>query len=249
MLLKNDRGNYHFWKGIAPYSAGVVAGAGFEIVHVRFTRALPLAAGLTRVRSEVLAAKRPIHALCGMALRSPVPFTFPGFNQFNAGYVKTLVEWGLLVDGQNPVARTNIAPQVRPPREPAIYGFSYTVPSTLKVKTFVVAGAGELPEGSLDSHDVVRHGETSPDALREKIRFVMGLMTSRLQGLGVGWDQVTTSNVYTVHDIGAEVEKEIVQPMGAGAAHGFTWHYSRPPIESIEYEMDLRGVRHELLLD
>ena len=249
MLLKNNRGNYHFWKGIAPYSAGVVADPGFEIVHVRFTRALPLAAGLARVRSEVLAAKRPIHALCGMALRSPLPFTFPGFNQFNAGYVKTLVEWGLLVDGQNPVARTNIAPQVRPPREPAIYGFSYTVPSALKVKTFVVAGAGELPEGSLDPRDVVRHGETSPDALREKIRFVMGLMTSRLQGLGVGWDQVTTSNVYTVHDIGAEVENEIIRPIGAGAAHGFTWHYSRPPIESIEYEMDLRGVRHEIWLD
>ena len=249
MLLKNDRGNYHFWKGIAPYSAGVVADPGFEIVHVRFMRALPLAAGLARVRSEVLAAKRPIHALCGMALRSPAPFTFPGFTQFNNGYVKTLVEWDLLVDGQNPVARTNVAPQVQPPREPAIYAFAYTVPSTLKVKTFVVAGAGELPEGSLNPRDVVRHGETSPDALREKIRFVMGLMTSRLQGLGVSWDQVTTSNVYTVHDIGGEVENEIVQPMGAGAAHGFTWHYSRPPIESIEYEMDLRGVRREIVLD
>ncbi len=249
MLLKNDRGNYHFWKGIAPYSAGVVAGAGFEIVHVRFVRALPLAAGLARVRAEVIAAKRPIHALCGMELRSPVPFTFAGFNQFNATYVKTLVEWDLLVDGQNPVARTNIAPQVLPPREPSIYGFSYTVPSAVKAKTFVVAGAGELPEGSLDPQDVVRQGETSPDALRAKIRFVMDIMFSRLQGLGVSWEQVNTSNVYTVHPICEEIENEIVRPMGAGAAHGFTWHYSRPPIETIEFEMDLRGVRREMLLD
>jgi hypothetical protein len=249
MLLKNDKGNYRFWKGIAPYSAGVVAEAGYEIVHARFARAIPLAEGLARVRAEVTNAKRPIHALCAMELRSPKPFTFTGFNQFNAGYVKTLVEWGLLVDGQNPVARTNIAPEVLPPAEPSIYAFSYTVPSAVKAKTFVVAGAGELPEGSLDPHDVVRHGETSPDALRAKIRFVMELMSGRLKGLGVGWDQVTTSEVYTLHPICGEIENEIVKPMGAGAAHGFTWHYSRPPIESIEYEMDLRGVRHEIVLD
>jgi hypothetical protein len=249
MLLKNDHGNYHFWKGIAPYSAGVVADPGFEIVHVRFAHAIPLAAGLARVKSEVLNAKRPIQALCGMELRSPKPFTFTGFSEFNAGYVKTLVEWGLLVNGQNPVARTNIAPHVLPPKEPSIYGFSYTAPSTVKAKTFVVAGAGELPEGSLDPRDVVRAGDASADALRAKIRFVMGLMTSRLKGLGVGWDQVTTSSVYTVHGICGEIEKEIVRPMGAGGLHGFTWHYSRPPIESIEYEMDLRGVRREILLD
>lgn len=249
MLLNNPKGNYQFWKGIAPYSAGVVASSGFEIVHVRFVKPIPLAAGLARVKAEVLKAGRPIEALCAMELRSPKPFTFTGFNQFNAGYVKTLVEWGLLVDGQNPVARTNIAPHVLPPAEPSIYAFSYTVPSALKVKTFVVAGAGELPEGSLDPHDVVRHGETSPDALKAKIRFVMGLMTGRLKGLGVTWDQVTTSEVYTVHAICPDIENEIVRPMGGGAAHGFTWHYSRPPIESIEYEMDLRGVRRELMLD
>lgn len=249
MLVKNDKGHYHFWKGIAPYSAGVVADPGFEIVHVRFAQPLPLAQGLARAQAAVLAAGRPIHALCAMALRSPKPFSFAGFNEFNAGYVKTLVEWGLLVEGQNPVARTNVAPEVRPPREPSVYSFSYTVPSETMAKTFIVAGAGELPEGSLDPHDVVRRGELTPDALREKIRFVMGLMTARLRGLGVGWDQVNTSNVYTVHPICAEVENEIVKPMGAGAVHGFTWHYSRPPIESIEYEMDLRGVRRETLLD
>ncbi len=249
MLLKNDKGNYHFWKGIAPYSAGVVAAPGFEIVHARFARAMPLAAGLARAQAKVLAHGRPIHALCAMELRSPKPFTFTGFSEFNAGYVKTLVEWGLLVDGLNPVARTNIAPQVLPPAEPSLYAFSYTVPSTTKAKTFIVAGAGELPEGSLDPHDVVRLGETSPDALRAKIRFVMGLMSGRLRGLGVGWDQVTTSDVYTVHAICTEIENELVKPMGAGAAHGFTWHYSRPPIESIEYEMDLRGVRRQVMLD
>jgi hypothetical protein len=36
--------------------------------------------------------------------------------------------------------------------------------------------------------------------------------------------------------------------MGVGAAHGVRWHFSRPPIVSIEYEMDVRGVRREILL-
>ena len=93
------------------------------------------------------------------------------FIEFNAGYVDVLKQWDMLVDGMNPIARTNVAPAVNPPAEPALYGFSYTVRSSAKRKTFVVAGAGELPEGSLDPHDVVRPGESSPAAIQEKMRF------------------------------------------------------------------------------
>src|SRR5262249_61943217 len=49
MLIENKRGNYFFLKGIAPYSAGVVAEAGFEIVHVRLRRYVPLRAGFDAV--------------------------------------------------------------------------------------------------------------------------------------------------------------------------------------------------------
>ena len=42
------------------------------------------------------------------------------------------------MDGINPVARTNVAPAVNPAPEPALYGFSYTVRSNAKRKTFVV---------------------------------------------------------------------------------------------------------------
>ena len=34
MLLHNPQGHYRFLKGIAPYSCGVIADEGFEIVHV-----------------------------------------------------------------------------------------------------------------------------------------------------------------------------------------------------------------------
>ena len=248
MLVENRRGNYSFLKGIAPYSAGVAAEAGFEVVHVRLARFLPLRAGFDAVEAHLKSAGRPMQALCGMELRSPRPFSFAGFQQFNAGYIDILKKWDIFLDGMNPVARTNIAPALNPPAEPSLYGFSYTVPSKAKRKTFVIAGAGELPEGSLDPHDVVRRGESSADAIQEKAHFVLGLMEGRLRGLGADWNDVTVTEIYTVHDIHPFLEKELLSRLGEGGAHGLTWHYSRPPIESIEYEMDLRGCGTELVI-
>lgn len=248
MLVENRRGNYSFLKGIAPYSAGVAAEAGFEVVHVRLARFLPLRAGFDAVEAHLKSAGRPMQALCGMELRSPRPFSFAGFQQFNAGYIDILKKWDIFLDGMNPVARTNIAPAVNPPAEPSLYGFSYTVPSQATRKTFVIAGAGELPEGSLDPHDVVRRGESSAAAIQEKAHFVLGLMEGRLRGLGADWNDVTVTEIYTVHDIHPFLEKELLSRLGEGGAHGLTWHYSRPPIESIEYEMDLRGCGTELVI-
>lgn len=248
MLAENTRGNYSFLKGIAPYSAGVIAAAGFEIVHVRLSRYVPLRVGSQAIEAHLREAGRPLEAICGMELRSPKPFSFSGFSEFNAGYVDVLKKWDLLVDGINPVARTNVAPAINPPAEPSFYGFSYTVRSSTKRKTFVVAGAGELPEGSLDPHDVVRAGESSPAAIQEKMRFVIGLMEGRLKGLGVSWNDVTVSEIYSVHDIHPFLETELLTRQDEGGAHGLTWHYSRPPIQSIEYEMDLRGCATELVI-
>ena len=248
MLIQNPRGGYAFLKGIAPYSAGTVATDGFEIEHARFAHPVALRRGFEQVEARLKSLGRPMQALCGMELRSPKPFSFQGFSDFNAGYIGVLKAWDIFIDGVNPVARTNVAPELRPPAEPSLYGFSYTVPSKRREKTFVVAGAGELPEGSLDPHDVVRRGETSVDDLREKARFVMGLMTGRLKGLGVAWDAATVTEVYTVHSICAYLADEILRAMGKAELHGITWHYSRPPIVSIEYEMDLRGCAREVIL-
>jgi hypothetical protein len=248
MLVANPKGNYSFLRGIAPYSAGVTAHRGYEIVHARLQQPAPLAKGFEAIKQHLSTLKRPMQALCGMELRSPQPFTFQGFNDFNAGYINVLKDWGIFIDNANPVARTNVAPEVGAPASPSLYGFSYTIPSSTERKTFVAAGAGELPEGSLDPHEVVRRGETSPEALREKVRFVLGLMIGRLQGLGVSWESVNVVDVYTVHPICGLLEEQIIRPMGASAIHGITWHYARPPIVSIEYEMDMRGCQQEIVL-
>jgi hypothetical protein len=249
MRIENRAGGYAFLKGISPYSAGVVAAPGFEILHVRFRELLTLDRGFAAIESYLKLHGRPHQALCAVELRSPRPFTFQGFQNFNQHYVDILQRWALLLDGANPVARTNVAPHLLAPTEPSVYGFSVTVAAENAPPSFVIAGSGELPEGSLDPHDVIRRGETSVSALQEKARFVMGLMSARLAGLDLSWKQVTSVQVYTVHDIHPFLEREILSGMREAASVGIHWHYARPPIESIEYEMDIRGCRREVILE
>jgi hypothetical protein len=205
-------------------------------------------AGFELVEAHLRAAGRPLAALCAIALRSPEPFSFAGFREFNAGYAGILKSWEILVDGINPVARTNVAPAVGPPSEPSLYSFAYTAPAESVSTSFVVSGAGELPEGSASPDDVVRCGETSPDAMAAKARCVLGLVEGRLRNLGANWNQVTATNIYTVHDVNALLAAEVLPHIGAARQHGVTWHYARPPIVSIEYEMDLFGGTRETVI-
>jgi hypothetical protein len=242
-------GNYRFLPGIAPYSGGVISTPGVEIVHVTFQRPAPYRAGFEEIARFLDAQGRPKGALCGIELRSPRPFTFQGFADFNRGYAAILEGWGLFVKGVNPVARTNVAPVVAPPAEPLLYGFSFTKPCAAGLPaTFVVAGGGELPEGVLAREGIVALGDTSAQGLTTKAKFVMDLMEARLKGLGVGWPEVTCANVYTIHSLDRLLPEIILARMSRAAIHGIHWHYTRPPIEEIEYEMDLRGTRSELVL-
>lgn len=248
MLVENKRGGYSFLRGISPYSAGAIAHQGFAIEHARFRVPLALGAGFDAIEAYLEAQGRPRTALCGIELRSPRPFTFQGFADFNVRYVDILRRWDLLQDGLNPVARTNVAPELDPPTEPSLFAFSFTVISAGAKPSFVVAGAGELPEGSLDPHDVVRKGETSTEALREKARFVMGLMEARLKGLGTHWAGLTQTNLYTVHPVCPWLKTEVIAKMGPAHLQGVNWYLARPPIVSIEFEMDLRGVARETVI-
>jgi hypothetical protein len=248
-LVPHPQGDYLFLPGIAPYSCGVVSAPGFEIVHAILHRPVPYRKGFEVIERNLAAQGRPRACLCGIELRSPRPFTFAGFAEFNAGYARILEDWGVFVDGVNPVARTNVAPEVDPPGEPLLYGFSYSRPcDRAKPPTFVVAGAGELPEGVLAHEAIVRVGETSPEAMVEKASFVLSLMEDRLRGLGADWSRVTAVELYTVHSLDRLLPDVILKRIGVAAAHGVRWFFSRPPIEHIEFEMDVRRVSSDFQL-
>lgn len=247
--MDHPRGGYRFLTGIAPYSCGVASLPDHEIVHVTLRRPMPYVFGFDRIERFLSEVSRPRHALCGVELRLPGPLSFDGFAAFNARYQQLLDDLGLLIDGCNPVARTNVAPAVDPPAEPALYGFSYTAPCTDAdgLRTFVVAGAGDLmDQANLSAAAVVRPDEVSDDAMREKAGTVMRVMHSRMEGLGVGWGHVTTVDVYTERAVEPLLRDLILEPIGEAAAHGVHWHYSRPPIADLAFEMDVRGVAREL---
>jgi len=245
-LTEHPQGNYRFLPGIAPYSGGVVSSPGHEIVHVTLQQPVPYRAGLEQVAEYLPDQGRPLAALCAVELRSPAPFTFPGFIEFNRQYAAILERWGVFVNGVNPVARTNVAPLVKPPAEPLLAGFSYTRPCPKEIgPTFVVAGAGELPEGTMSREEIVALADVSAPGLEQKSKFVLQLMEERLFGLGANWSQVSAVNVYTVHTVPSLLER-LVKHIPPSSLHGVTCHLSRPPIEEIEFEMDVRGTRTDL---
>jgi hypothetical protein len=247
-LIDNPHGGYRFLTGIAPYSSGVVAAPGYQIVHATLQAPLPYRQGFELIERRLAALGRPRAALCAVELRAPCPWSFAGFAAFNVEYQRLLDEWGVLLDGHNPIARTNVAPALAAPSEPALYAFSYSLPSSEPDQpiSFVVAGAGELPEGVLSAEAIVRAGETSAEAIAAKAAFVMELMRGRVAGLGVRLADVTAIDLYTLHSPAPFLENVILAPLGPAAIHGAHWYSSRPPIEGLEFEMDMRGVSSEL---
>jgi hypothetical protein len=245
-MIRFTDGGFAFLKGAFPYSQGVKALDGFAIERARFWQPVPIAQGFVAIEGRLKRLGRPRTALCATELRSPAPFSAAGFKGFNEGYVGVLRDWSVVRDGLNPVARSNVAPRSSPPSEPCFYAFCYTVPADDAAGDFVIAGSGEWPEGGRFPEDIVARGDVSASGLRQKTAFVLDRMQARLDGLGVAWSQASAVQIYTVHDIHPLLESTILPRTGNGA--GLTWHYCRPPLEELEYEMDLRRVNGERVL-
>jgi hypothetical protein len=240
-------GDYRFIPGVFQYSGGAAASAGFEIERVRFDSMPPLAEGFALIAKHIQAAGRPLTSFCACELRSPAAFTDDGFRKFNQHYVKTLAEWGLFDGTVNPVARSNVCPEIDPPAEPSFYAFSFTRPSQNKMPSFVIAGSGEAREGGATySERTVRYRDLSPEGLREKVEFVVSAMEHRMGEFGFGWKDTTAVQTYTVHDFHPVFAEALVR---RGAARsGLTWHFARPPVIDLEYEMDCRRVMRETVI-
>jgi hypothetical protein len=79
--------------------------------------------------------------------------------------------------------------------------------------------------------------------MRVKAVHVLGAMESRLAALDFGWADTTATQVYSVQDIHPFVGDELVRRGTAKA--GLTWHFCRPPVTGLEYEMDCRAITSE----
>ena len=178
----------------------------------------------------------------------PAQFTDAGFVAFNRHYVERLAAWGIFREEVNPVARSNVCPEIDPPTTPSFYAFSYTVPSESRAaRSFVAAGSGEAREGGPSYEGrIIRPGDHSPEAMREKANFVLGAMEQRMTALGFSWADVTATQVYTIFEIHPLLADEFVR-RGAMSG-GLAWHFARPPVQGLDFEVDVRGVSHELVI-
>lgn len=247
-VLTFAAGGYRYLKGVFQYSAAVAAEPGFELERVRFRRLVSIPEGFRAIEAHLRAIGRPLTAFCACELRSPAPFTEAGFTTFNRQYVTPLTEWRIYDGGVNPVARSNVCPAIGAPAEPSFYAFSYTVAAVAGGgPSFIVAGGAEAPEGKSNYRDhIIRRGDVCPDALREKARFVLTEMERRMGAFNMEWKDATDTQLYTVHDVHPLLADEIVS-RGATPG-GLTWHYARPPVIDLEFEMDVRSVSRTLVL-
>ena len=182
-LIDFADGGYCFLKGGFPYSQGIRAMQGYAVERAHFASPPPVERGFAAIEAYLASLGRPRTALCAAELRSPKPFSMGGFREFNQSYVGVLEKWAIFRDGLNPVARSNVAPQIEPPAEPSFYAFCYTMPMPDAAPSFTVAGSGEWPEGGRFPEDIVARGDCSPAGLLAKARFVLDKMESRLAGL------------------------------------------------------------------
>ena len=224
-------GGFRFLATDGPFSAGVAAEQGFGIVRRTAPRHTALAEGYRLVERTLDAAGRPPAALCAMELRVPKPLSRAGFDEFNRGYVAQHERWGLRVEGHMAPARTNVAPEFDPPAEPGLHAFCYTIESTSARDTFVISGVPEPPgtKGGLPAF----------------WKAIVQTIDANMTALGVDWVDVTEAQLYATradHELFAAGElarlSELVRP-------GLRWFFSRPPIDDLNLEIDVRGLAGE----
>lgn len=247
-------GNYRYLPSVFQYSAGVMAEPGFRLEQIRFLRAIPLAEGFKAIENRLRFINRPLTAFAHCELRSPKQFDDQGFIIFNKAYVAQLQAWNLYfpsidnVEAINPVARTNVCPEHHSPEEVSMFAFTYTVPSTVNECSFVLSGGGDARKGLEPYKDrIIAFGDISQAGLRKKMIFVIEEMRLRLENLGLNWNKVTKVQAYSIHDIAVLIDELLSRP--GLIPNGLTWHYARPPVAGLEYEMDLRGSVNELFFE
>jgi hypothetical protein len=245
-----DRG-YRFAPYAMQYSGGVAAEPGHRLARVRFARVAPMQEGWRAIAAWLDSHGLPRTAFVACELRSPAPFTDQGFLDFNKGYHAVLKDWGVLSpEGRNPVARSNVCPELDPPASPGFHAFTVCLPGAGEGGTsggFVVSGSGEAREGEgTYAERTIALGDVSEAGMRAKCHFVLEEMERRMGRLGVGWADVTATQVYTIYEM-APLMAHLIVPRGA-AAHGITWHFARPPVVGLDFEVDVRRVGEERVI-
>ncbi len=240
-------GNYKFIVSPGgPFSSGVAAMPGFALRRVRFMRPIPMADGFAFIKAHLDREGRPVKALAACELRSPAAMTVEQFQAFNGEYLKTLHQWGCKAGEINPLARSNLAPITEVPSEAMFFAFTYTVAEAGASGDFLISGKPEIRDG-VTTDRIVGGRDVSLKGLETKARFVMNAMRERVAALGCDWSTVTAAQIYTVHDVRPLLDTVFAEDKVSQL--GLAWYPAWPPVIGMEFEVDVRSVRTELVID
>lgn len=229
-----------------PFSAGVTPMPGFALRRVRFLRPIPMADGFAFIKQHLEREGRPVTALAACELRSPAAMTVEQFQAFNGEYLKTLHQWGCKAGDINPLARSNLAPITEIPDQTMFFAFTYTTPEAGASGDFLISGKPEIRDGATTDR-IVGGRDVSLKGLETKARFVMNAMRDRVAALGCDWTAVTAAQIYTVHDIRSLLDTVFTEDNVSQI--GLAWYPAWPPVIGMEFEVDVRSVRTELVID
>jgi hypothetical protein len=242
-LMANEAGGYRFLPGNPVFAGGAVAEPGFAFVHALLRNWLPLGAAMEAIERHLRAESRPMRALAGLELRLPRQLSVEEFADFNAVYLGLLRERGVLVEGLNPISRTNVAPASAAPEEPSVHAFSYCVPLPGGSRSFVMSGMTEGGPGG-----VVAAGDVSHEGMRRKLVQVVDAVSRRLEELGMGWADATHIDLYAASEFGVPLPRLLEPALGLALRRGVRTHFGRPPIIGLELELEARALAREIVV-
>ena len=163
-------------------------------------------------------------------------------------YVGTLERWGIYRDGLNPVARSNVCPEIAPPATPSFHAFSYTMPARLGTRpSFVIAGVADATEGKGSYRErTIRLGDTSPRVCARSPAMCSASWNDackRSAAAGLTRPRRRCIPCLTCTRSWRTISRGVARsrPGSRGTTLG-------PPVECFDYEMDARAVARELVL-
>jgi enamine deaminase RidA (YjgF/YER057c/UK114 family) len=248
MPIENLQGGYAYVPGLPFASAGVVALPGMSLVRAVFREPCPLKMGYAAVQRHLESVRRPLSALCGFEFRMPAALSLEDFTGFNARYRAQLEAWGLVRDAPPPLARTNVVPLSPAPAEDALYAFSYSIEARTDSPAFVVSGTPELRPGAGFPDNILRRGDDSAAALRDKTRQVVSNLRAVIDELGARWDATASVHLYSRWPLESELRNILRSELGVSPTHGITCHAADPPLLELALEIDVRCYQRELML-
>ena len=231
-------GGYSFIPGVFQYSAGVGALAGYTDPARAFPRA-PAAA-------RRVGPYRAFHTGSGPAADRVLRVRTAVAGAVHRGRVfapstdlcRELQKWGVLTARSIRSRAAMCAPSSTRPPSPRFHAFCFTSPARDAAPSFVIAGSGEARKGDGEAtrpHRPPRR--TSADGMREKA----ASCSARWSG---GWPRSACPGPTPPRRRSIPCTTSIrfspTSSCGAAPPSGLTWHYARPPVRDLEYEMDCR---------